>query len=317
MASSFWSDNPCVPGWINRLGTWWNGNETKLLHEGKHTVSSSLPKGFVGERAKESDAVELSHFWKQHFLSSRVSQCLVPPEHIQACIRDRVWEVFVVRLVGKIIATGVRRWLINLHIQDKVFPKAGMVDYFCVHPDVQHQGIGRYILGMLHNTAPVPMPPHLILWEGLQVKVPPLVANTYWVKQRPKLFPIALSMAKQNIPCVLLQNTPKVWAECVRGKDIWSEGNLREVNVFRVPAGIVAIWNTFHRSIPDGEQIGIVLSGNAIAIDQVSLVGPFGVLLSAGCPDGSKGWSRDSLFQFVCYNLSTNVNSSQFPVLAV
>jgi hypothetical protein len=131
------------------------------------------------------------------------------------------------------------------------------------------------------------------------------------------MLPIAASMMKKNISCSLITDKKK-WLECVVGKDIWTEdGSFREVSMWKLPAGIVTVWNTFHFSMPDGSAIGVIMGGNAIAIDQFSAVGPFSVLLSAGCPDGSQGWQRDSIFQFAIYNLCTNFVSSEYPLLAL
>lgn len=320
MADSFWSDNPCVPGWLGRVGSWWNEEAPKLLCTTNHKFPIISVKGYTLFRANESHASLLSSFWSRYFLQSKVCKCVVPVEHIQSHIRDGIWEVYIVQhtLTKGIVGSIVRRWLSKLHIQNTIWDRAGMVDYFCVHPEFQKKGIGRWLLTTLHNQSPTPMPPHLILWEGYQIKVPPIVSNSYYVKHRPKLYPMALAMAKQNIPYYKIQNPVNVWKECVKGRDIWTEeGSFREVSVYKVPAGIVAVWNTFHKSIPGGEDIGIVLYGNAIALDQFSTVGPFGVLLSAGCPEGSQGWTHDSSFQFVGYNLSSNFSSSQIPLLAL
>ncbi len=322
MAEHFWSDNPCVPGWTDKIGSWWNGTEPSLLCKTRHTIPFAPVKGFVCRFATEQDATLISAFWTRYFLQSNVCRCIVPPEHIQTSIREKRWEIFIVEhtLTKGLVGTAVRRWISNLHVKGVVFEKAGMVDYFCVHPEFQKQGIGRWLLATLHNTAPVPMPPHLILWEGVQIKLPPMVTNLYWVKQRPKLYPIAQAQAKERIPCILVTNPTHqktIWNTAVKGRDIWSEvGSLREVQIFQLPAGYVIVWDTFHRSLKN-EAIGIVMSGNAIAIDQLSLVGPFGVLLSAGCPEGSQGWTRDSMFQLVCYNLSSNFLSHDFPVLCL
>jgi GNAT superfamily N-acetyltransferase len=320
MAEHFWSDNPCVPGWTDKIGSWWNGTEPTLLCKTKHTIPFAPVKGFLCRLATEQDAPQISAFWTRYFIQSNVCQCLVPPQHIQESVREKCWEVYLIfhTLTKGLVGTAVRRWISNLHVKGVVFEQAGMVDYFCVHPDFQKQGIGRWLLAMLHNTAPNPMPPHLILWEGVQIKLPPLVTNLYWVKQRPKLYPIAQAQAKQRIPCTVVTNPQTIWSACVKGKDVYTDYRKSlEVQIFQLPAGHVIVWNTFHQSVVNKEPIGIIMSGNAIAIDQLSLVGPFGVLLSAGCPEGSQGWTRDSMFQFVCYNLSSNFVSHDFPVLCL
>jgi hypothetical protein len=319
MAGSFWRDNPCAPGWSNRISSWWHEEPPHLLHTEQYVAPFQPILGFSLIRAKGEHAPQISEFWTRFFVQTSLCKCFVPAEHIQTCILDKSWEVFIVINIQakEIVGTIVRRWLKKLHIRDTVFERAGMADFFCVHPAFRDKGIGRWLLATLHNTVEPPVPPHLILWEGLQIKVPPAVQNTYWVKKRPVMLPIAASMARKNISCSLITDK-KSWLSCVKGCDIWTEdGSFREVSMWKLPAGIVAVWNTFHCSMPDGVALGIIMSGNAIAIDQFLAVGPFGILLSAGCPEGSQGWTRDSSFQFITYNLSTNFMSEKFPCIAL
>lgn len=319
MAGSFWRDNPCAPGWTDRVSSWWNDDSPRLIQMEQYVVPFQPILGCTLLRGKKEHASSISQFWTRYFVQTSLCKCFVPTEHIETCIEDKSWDVFLIvhKSTNEIVGTAVRRWLHELHIKNVVWKKAGMVDFFCVHPSYRKKGIGRWLLATLHNTVNPPMPPHLILWEGFQVKIPPTVQNIYYVKKRPAMLPIAASFANKNITCSLITDKKK-WLECVKGKDIWTEdGSFREVSMWKLPAGIVAVWNTFHTSIPDGVAIGIIMSGNAIAIDQFSAVGPFGILLSAGCPEGSQGWTRDSSFQFVTYNLSTNFISSEFPVLAL
>lgn len=319
MAGSFWLNNPCAPGWSDRLGIWWNEEAPRLIQTDQYVAPFQPILGYSLFRGKQEHAGSISQFWTRYFVQSNVCKCYVPITHIQSCIADNSWEVFLIvhKQTHEIVGTVVRRWLTKLHIQNVVWEKAGMVDFFCVHPAFRKKGIGRWLLATIHNTITPPMPPHLILWEGFQIKIPPAIQNTYWMKKRPMMLPIASSFATKNITCTLITDKKK-WLNCVKGKDIWTEdGPFREVSMWQLPAGIVAVWNTFHTSIPDGLAIGIIVSGNAIAVDQFSAVGPFGILLSAGCPDGSTGWTRDSSFQIITYNLSTNFLSSDFPVLCL
>lgn len=316
---AFWNDNPCAPGWSDRISAWWNGDSPRLIQTEQYVVPFQPILGFTLIKAKGEHSQSIAQFWTRYFIQSVVCKCFVPAEHIQASIEDKTWDVYIIinKVSKEIVGTIVRRWLHKLHIRDLIWDKAGMADFFCVHPAFRKRGIGRWLLAMLHNTLEPPMPPHLILWEGFQMKIPPTIHNTYWVKKRPMLLPIAASMMKKNIPCNLITDKKK-WLSCVKDKDVWTEdGPFREVSMWQLPAGIVAVWNTFHRSMPDGIAIGIIMSGNAIAIDQFSTVGPFGILLSAGCPDGSQGWTRDSTFQFIVYNVNTNFLSYDFPAIAL
>ncbi len=319
MAGSFWQNNPCAPGWTDRIQSWWNGDSPHLIQTEQYVVPFQPILGFSLVKAKKEHANVITQFWTRFFVQSSVCKCFVPPEHIEASIQDNNWEIFIVvhQQTKEIVGTIVRRWLKKLHIRDFFWEKAGMIDFFCVHPAFRNKGIGRWLLATVHNTVEPPMPPHLVLWEGFQIKIPPVVYNTYWVKKRPIMLPIAASMAKKNTPCTLITDKKK-WLSCIQNKDIWTEdGQFREVSMWQLPAGIVVVWNTFHRSMPDNVAIGILMSGNAIAIDQFSSVGPFGILLSAGCPDGSTGWERDSQFQIISYNVSSNFVSSEFPLLAL
>jgi hypothetical protein len=108
-----------------------------------------------------------------------------------------------------------------------------------------------------------------------------------------------------------------VWNQLQRGKDIWNESceYSGETSIWRVGQKEIAIWNTFHRSVPEGLLIGIVVGGSIADANAFSQASghPFGILLMAGNPLGSEGWSIDSPYQWISYNTKMNFISYDFP----
>jgi hypothetical protein len=104
----------------------------------------------------------------------------------------------------------------------------------------------------------------------------------------------------------------RVWKNLVRGADIWSEKPGSEITLWKTARGNVAIWNTFHRSVPEGKEIGIVLGADSS--EAVNLIGaPWGVLLSDS--SHGEGWGMDSPFQWIAYNLGVGFISLRFPAV--
>jgi hypothetical protein len=83
----------------------------------------------------------------------------------------------------------------------------------------------------------------------------------------------------------------------------------------------VAIWNTFHRSVPEGLLIGIVVGGSAEAADALSSASghPFGILLATWPFSlyGLEGWQIDSPYQWISYNTHLGFVNTQFPGLCL
>ena len=101
-------------------------------------------------------------------------------------------------------------------------------------------------------------------------------------------------------------------------RDIWTEEPGEEISFWKTSAGIVTVWNSFHRTIPDGFSIGVVLGGSAEAINLLaSTKSEWGVLLVPRLNplgnDLGDSWTLDSPFQWIGYNLSIGFISSEFP----
>jgi hypothetical protein len=301
--SSFWSNNPCVPSWTDRIGMWWNSHPPKLVEPIKTNLVAQPVSGCRIQKATIQEAKLIEEFLGRYFSVSKSCRCVLPASFISECIQDNSWEVYLVirNSNQELVGTGVRKWLQNVHIKETFWQQAAIIDYFCVHPAYRKKGVGRWILSTLHNSAPNPLPPHFILWEGVQLKIPPIASGLYYSKKR---------QVKKVISCEKIQN-PNI-NNFFQGKDIWSSsGKLREVSFYKMPSGVISVWNTFHRSIPDGLAIGIILSGSQRAIDEFSDGGPYGVLLTNYAV--SEGWIIDSPYQWVSYNLSGGFLSTDYP----
>lgn len=256
--------------------------------------------------AKIEDARALVEFWNRFYSTSSKAKCFVPVDFVCKMLLKGVWEIWiVVTQSGEIVGSIMRRWMKNLQIPPAVLPRAGFIEYFCVHPSWRKKGVGRLLLANLHNTASPNgiCPPHLFLWEGLHPTTPPFSTGLFYSKR---------GSARNTLESIK-ENLEKAWAICKRDC-ITAEGvPSDEVNLYQTSKGIVAIWNTFHRSMPDGARIGIVV-GNAgeEAIEEVLEKGPYGVLLRTS---SKTGWSMDSPYQWVAYNLHIPSLLHSFPCL--
>jgi hypothetical protein len=114
-----------------------------------------------------------------------------------------------------------------------------------------------------------------------------------------------------------------IWANCVKGVQVWSSEPGAEISFWKADerSGAVVVWNTFHRVVPTGELIGIVLSDDMAAVEALAGVkSPWGVFLACGSKGSSaKGssaaWKINSVFQWIAYNLSVGFISRRFPII--
>lgn len=213
---------------------------------------------------------------------------------------------------GSVIGSLVRRNISNLHMREVVWNKAGVIDYFCIHPAYRKKGIGRALLAHIHNMSEKPIQPHLMLLEGVQMKIPPCAAGVF-VSKRCQHTNLAIREVTEG--------QEKIWKDCVKGvviKSDWIAGEHREVSLWQIGDSYFAIWNTFHYSIPDGARIGIIL-GHTGDLEKVgATVGHgYGVLLLGVSVVETAGhtWSLDSPFQWISYN-TENGFIGGFPALA-
>ena len=217
-------------------------------------------------------------------------------------------DIFVCVKGDEVIGSIVRRWLTGLHMREVRWPRAGLIDYFCIHPAHRKKGLGRALLSFLHNSTLYTeraIVPQLMLWEGLQPTIPPASVGLFLYRKCLPNGPIAVEQSAEH------------WAEMQRGKDIWNESceSPGETSIWSVGQNRVAIWNTFHRSVPEGLLIGIVVGGDIRAANVFAQASghPFGILLAAGSPLGQEGWTIDSPYQWMSYNTKMNFISYQFP----
>jgi hypothetical protein len=231
----------------------------------------------------------------------------------------RKWEIWIVlKETGELIGTVIQRWVKGVYMDTVRWEKVGIIDYFCIHPAYRKKGIGRDLLVTLHNSTQRPLPPNLMLFEGLQISIPPIAMGMFLSK---KCTPYS------EATLVPVNESKEAWMRLVAANkgDIgcWSEYPddtcKGEVSIWKIGGGggAIAIWDTFHYSIPDGHRIGIILlhSGKESleAITKTKAHG-YGVLLVSGHLV-LEGWSLDSPFQWIAYNTQVSFMRTKFPGL--
>ena len=300
--ASFWKNNVCVPTWADLVKDWFNGQPSKLIDS--TPPMRPLAQVFI-RKATAEDLEQLPEFWTRWY-SVKSARCMVPMSHVMKMAKG---DIFVCVKGGEVIGSIVRRWVTGLHMREVRWPRAGIIDYFCIHPAHRKKGIGRALLTFLHNSTLYTeklILPHMMLWEGVQPSIPPASVGLFLHR---KCFPNGTTAVEESA-------IQEEWKAMQRGKDIWNESCEApgETSIWTVGQKKIAIWNTFHRSVPEGLLIGIVVGGEdaANAFSQAS-GHPFGILLMAGSFLGSEGWTLDSPYQWISYNTKMNFISYQFP----
>ena len=283
---SFWSTSSCQT-WLGLVSSWITSHPPQLLESPPlHPIHPI--RGCTFGKATEADLQQLPAFWEQWF--STTSRCSIP----LSAIKSRPhWDIVVARRGNEVIGTLVRRWIVGLHIKEAYMPKAGVIDFFCVHPAWRKKGIGRSLLYLIQNQTPRPIPPHLMLWETYVPTIPPVAAGSYWRKE---FVPRQVEGVHAPWPSV--------------GRSIWSEPG-SDVHIYPVEGGHVYIWNTWHRRIPQGDAIGIVMACTG-KIETVQ--SPFGLLLA---DTKYEGWEYNGPFQWGLYMMNAGFISTEFPLLGL
>jgi GNAT superfamily N-acetyltransferase len=291
--ASFWKDNPCSPTWQGFLDSWMHGYPSKLVEPRPPNQKISLPPGLSLRYATPSDLEQLPEFWTRYFSSA--TRCIVPLLHIQKMVSVNLWNIIVISDAhGFIVGSLVRRWIKKVHMKEVLWQKLGIIEYFCIHPRYRKRGIGRALLSCIHNVTERPIPPHLMLLEGIQVRIPPICAGVYVSKR-----------CQGNLQGILVkEDLPSIWKKCVKG-GIWSEYTESfETTIWKMPSGYIAIWNTFHYAIPDGARIGIIVGYSvqkAVEEATQTTTHGYGVVLM---PTLNLEWTLDSPFQWLAYNMT-------------
>jgi len=282
----------------------WEKSPPKLLETLAIKRQNTVPAGCHLRLASAGDYAALTEFWSRYFSISKNCQSAVPAAHIQ----KMSWEIIiVVRETGDIIGSIVRRKIKGLHVREARWEQAAVIDYFCIHPAWRSRGLGRSLLNAIHNTAKMPMSPQLIFWETIRLSVPPLALGCFLSRHTP---------INNTLRITDVEQCKKAWMKCVKGADVWTENYGEEISFWPCQGEVVAIWNTFHRSLPDGKPIGIILGYTANILNAFGDVGNgyFGVIAypSINPFDLGDKWKYDSTFQWIGYNLSVGCMGS-FP----
>ena len=322
MSDSFWSGNSLVPSWTSMIYHAWSGHPPKILETMHVQKRARLPPGCIMKPLEQADVPAVVEFWGRYFSITPSCRCLVPPAHVSKMISQKSWDgIIVLHASGEIIGSAVRRVIHNLHVREITLPKAAAADFYCIHPAWRKKGVGRAILSAFQNSTPAPTPPVLVLWDKPQIKVPPIITGMFMSR-------VCQATSNQATQLKDPQACKEAWLNCVKGVDVWSPEPGEEIS-FWVPLGQqrgqkpVIIWNTFHRTVPDGLLIGIVLSRDPEATEALAQAkSPWGVLLAPvplhqtiSFTQTYKSWKINSIFQWIGYNLSVGFISQSFPIV--
>jgi GNAT superfamily N-acetyltransferase len=268
---------------------------------------------------KPDEIKPLPEFWSRWFSISKKARCVIPLDHVLKGVLSGQWNLWVAfKPSGEVIGTLVRRWIYEVHVGPAQWPQAGLVDYFCIHPAYRKKGLARYMLTLLHNSTPGPIPPHFFLLEGLQLSIPPLLTGFLYSYQR--------STHKTSITSAhLVENIDEqrsIWSLIRKGAHVSSSfTKSNETTVWKTKSGSVVVQDTFHKSVPEGYSIGLVLgstSPQALQDFAQAQNHPWGVLLlpqsSPFTSSLSSEWSLDSPFQWIGYNVRHSSIQLQWPV---
>jgi N-acetylglutamate synthase-like GNAT family acetyltransferase len=303
---SFWKNNPSSPTWFGTIESWAKSYPSKLIDLHSPIRKISLPPGFTLREATSEDIEQLPEFWTRFFSAS--TRCIVPLLHIRNMVSKGIWTVLVIVREGNVIGSLVRRWIKGLHMEQVTWQKAGVIDYFCIHPAYRNKGIGRTLLSCIQNITERPIPPHLMLLEGFQLSIPPVSADLYWSIQTVGHTGQTSQTSQIQEIAEGAEHRQSVWKLCVKGC-LWSDYQGHETKIWKTASGYVAILNTFHYSIPGGLRIGQIIgyTGEGFHDAARTVEHGYGILLMSGLTGltGMTGWKIDSPYQFIGYNIQS------------
>ena len=310
---SFWRHNPCVPTWLGTAQAWWSNAPPRLLEPAPTIGHTAALPGLVMTKGTVAHAQEVAQFLSRWFSSSQRARADVPSAVVAAAVQGGRWDIWIVRRVsGEIVGTVVRRWIQDLVIGLARWPRAGVVDFFAVHPAFRARGVGRWLLSTLQASTARPIPPHLILWEGIGT-VPPLAWGQLWSLSAAGAAGAAGAAQKIVNPATQVE----AWSRLVHTTFLHSAWIAStETTLWQTPAGVVAVQDLYHRSVPEGWRMAMIVAATTPqAVAAFASASPWPLLLADRAWDAR--WKSDSPFQWVGYNVLAGTVTTSYPCIGL
>lgn len=334
---SFWAESP-GPHWTDCFWSYLSCSGTPHAYPIRK-LHLSKPDSQFGEvyLANQENALELSIYLQNNFKITQKSYCTLSDDKIIQGIQMG-WIILFTRCSsGNISGTIASRPLGTCFFQVKQngeflrskCPNVGYIDFFCVRPDFQKNGLGSTLLRWIdYTSSKVNRFIHFFQKEISPIySLPPLWKGTYIVRE------VAIQTSNPKITPVSLRTLPSQLHTSFAISFLPDQkAFLPDTKIFKYNCKTfiiyVAITDTFHRA-DTGGSIGEVLfyriegetvptkKGIAAALEEVlEAAGYRFILMDESIPHQRiRGWKQDAPYYIYCYNVNPRVFFSSRPEL--
>jgi hypothetical protein len=333
---SFWAQSP-GPHWSDCVWSYLSCSGTPHAYPIRK-LRLSKPTSQFGDvfLATQENVGEICLFLQEHFKITRKSQCILTEEKLIQGLQ-RGWVLLFTRCTaGTISGTIASRPLGTCSFQFKQkgeflrskCPNVGYIDFFCVRPDFQKNGLGSTLLHWIdYSTSKLNRYVHFFQKELTPLSaLPPLWKGMYIVREvivqasTPKITPVSLrvlpSQLKSSFSISFLPERAFLPDTQIL------KYNCRTFTIY------VAITDTFHKADtggPIGEVLFYRVEGDekptkkavAAALEEVIETAGYNfILMDESIPHQTiRGWKQDSPYYIYSYNVNPRIFFSCRPEL--